>query len=288
MQFRDIILEQERVDREFKRATPLIPAVTCDILGNTEDSNGDPISAAVNEEPNRLWVRTFNDAVPQAVLNDNVVQAQTGLMVYIGYLEGSQEIEIIRLNRSVLSETVDTTAHSTYSETFTNIFRRQLAPLKVTPSGTTLIANIGQLEYDRNGGREFIVSTTLDLASSVPGSGLKRYTLVYLDMATGTVAALDGDTVANVAFKTAVKPDTPLDGIASVYVLLIGGATLLVEDDIEAAQRILVPNTVTGATSNIVRSNLEIPADYTMVRGTLKIVTGSVFKIINTGRVVIL
>lgn len=288
MQFRDVVLEQERVDKEFKRATPLIPAVTCDILGNTEDSNGDPISAAVNEEPNRLWVRTFNDAVPQAVLNDNVVQAQTGLTVYIGYLEGAQEIEIIRLNRSILSETVDTTAHSTYSETFTNVFRRQLAPLKVTPSGTTLIANIGQLEYDRNGGREFIVSTTLDLASSVPGSGLKRYTLVYLDMATGTVAALDGDTVANVAFKTAVKPDTPLDGIASVYVLLIGGATLLVEDDIEAAQRILVPNTVAGAVSNIVRSNLEIPSDYTMVRGALKIVTGSVFKIVDTGRIVVL
>lgn len=288
MQFRDVVLEQERVDKEFKRATPLIPAVTCDILGNTEDSNGDPISAVVNEEPNRVWVRTFNDAVPQAVLNDNVIQAQSGLMVYIGYLEGSQEIEVIRLNRSVLSETINTTAHSVYSETFTTIFRRQLAPLKVTPSGTTLIANVGQLEYDRNGGREFLITTTLDLASSVPASGLKRYVLVYLDMATGTVAALDGDTVANVAFKTAVKPDTPLDGIASVYVLLIGGTTLLVEDDIEAAQRILVPNTVTGATSNIVRSNLEIPADYTMVRGTLKIVTGSVFKIIDTGRVVIL
>lgn len=286
MQFRDILLEQKKVDSRFKKVTPLIPAVTCDVSGNTEDANGDPISSAVDEEPNKIWVRTFNDAVPQSVLNDNVVPVQSGLTVLIGYLEGSPEIEVVRLNRSAIVETTGILDHSAFGETYTSVLRRQLAPLKVTPSGTAMVVSIAQLEYDRTGSRAFFITTTLDLASSVPSSGFKRYTLVYLDVANAAIAIVDGTIVADLPSKIPVKPNTPIDGIPSVYVLLAGGATLLVEDDIEAAQRILLPNSIPGVTSDTIYGNLEIPANYTAVRGNLKIPGGKTIKILNTGRIV--
>ncbi len=288
MRFRDILLEKKKADSRFKRATPLIPAVTCDVSGNTEDANGDPVSSAVDGEPNKIWVRTFNDAVPQSVLNDNAVPVQTGLTVYIGYLEGSTEIEVVRLNRSVIVETTSILDHSAFGETYTSVLRRQLAPLKVVPSGTTMIANISQLEYDRTGSRKLFLTTTLDLASSVPASGFKRYTLIYLNSATNTVTVVDGSVVADIPSKTPIKPNTPIDGIPSVYVLLAGGTTLLVEGDIEAAQRILQANTMPGVTSNTIYGNLEIPAAYTSVRGDLKVTGGKTVKILDTGRIILL
>lgn len=287
MQFRDIVLEQERVDKKIKHETTLIPAVTCDILGNTEDSNSDPIDASVDEEPNRVWVRTFNDAVPQAVLNDNVINPQTGLLVFIGYLEGSAEIEIIRQNRSVLGETVDTTDYSSFAGTFTYV-DRSLFPILKTTTSSGLIVAVSALEYDRFGGHEIAFSTTLDLTSFKPAAGFISWTLIYLDAKDGAIEALAGDTVLNIASASPVKPDTPVDGIASAYVKLSSATTTIATEDIAEAKRITTPNIIPGVSYNLIVRSINVPANYTMIRGQIVIQTGQTLSIESGGRIIIL
>lgn len=289
LNFRDVLASAEARDEKFKRRTSVFPCITCDALGVIEDASGNPISAVVAGQPDYVWVMAYGDSTPFTVLNDNKINPQTGVLVYVGYLEDSSKQEIIGLNNSVLGLAVDTGVWSPFAGTFSYITRDLFPILKTTPASAGGVAvDVSALEYDRFGGREVSFATSLSLSSSVPSAGLIRWVLVYLDGTTGTVQSLDGVAIPNLASASPIKPDTPVDGIASSYVKLASGATGIATGDIAEAKRITTPNTIPGLVYNRAVRPITIPADYSMVRGPLQIEAGQTVAIEDGGRIVLL
>lgn len=104
------------------------------------------------------------------------------------------------------------------------IWQPALQPLKTTGDGLTLTITIQPLIYVVSGTRREFLGTTVDLTSSVPGVGLTRRVLIYLDETTNLINVLQGTTVAT--GPTPVPyPAIPNNAKASAYVTLVNGQT---------------------------------------------------------------
>ena len=126
------------------------------------------------------------------------------------------------------------------------------------------------------------------MAAFVPTTGYIIRVLVYLSAITGLIGTEAGVAVQDIPGQTAVVPDTPSDGIASSSVSLIGGQTVITKDDITEAKRITTPNTVPGLIYNGIPQSVDVPEDYTYIRGGTRIEQGKYLRIQNTGRVILL
>lgn len=285
--FEDVKMLAEKKDAETKKITSVIPCVTCDASGDTVDAVGDALSSLVSGEPNRVWVTAYNDSIPFAVLNNNRVPFQSNLSVLVGHLEGSTEREILSLNTDVLDLTAGWDSFSPYSSTTPAYVSRSSFPiLKTTPAGTLNVA-VSALEYDRFGRRAVVFSSTLDLSGCTPAGNKILYVLVYLDAVTGAIASLCGEAVPFNATATPLKPDTPVDGIASAYVLLQSTDTVIDTSMIIEAKRVTTPNVISGMMYNYIVGSIEVPADYTYIRGETHISAGQYIRIASGGRMVI-
>jgi hypothetical protein len=179
-------LAQQEKDALFKSATPVIPAVLCDENGLYVDSSGNAVDAKLGSNPNYVWVRTYSESTPQAVLNMNTVPPTGGTPVYIGYPEGAQEIEVLGINKSALTEEtlVQTlTGHAEQHEPggFDQLFlyRRMFNMLRTSPNVglyAPLTVSVSSLEYDDvNGERAFFAGeSNFDLSSYTPSAGMKK------------------------------------------------------------------------------------------------------------------
>ena len=288
-EFRDVQLASEEHDDQFKKAMLVTPCVTCSVSGELAGSEGEPLSATVEDEPDRLWVMSYGDSIPFAVLNDNKVASQTGLTVLAGYLEDSSEREIIGYNNETLGLDASTGYLAPGADSGnTNIFRDSLATLRVTAGASGVTVNVSGMEYDRFGHREPSLATIYSLAGLVPASGKVYWALVYLDQVTGTIQAVTGPSVENLAGVTILKPDTPIDGYGAGYVKLIGGMTGVIADDIESAQKILQPNILPGVIYNRVVTSMVIPEDYTLLRGIVQVLPNQAIKLESGARMVLI
>lgn len=268
-EFRDVQLEAQEKDETFKRKTDVIPCVTCDASGVTADAGGNSISALVEEEPDRVWVKAYNDSIPFPVLNDNKIPPSTGILAYVGYLEDSSEREIIGFNNETLGITASTSQFSTYESTPGPVQRDNLASLKVTPGASGLTVSVTNMEYDRYSRRQVsFANLSFSIASLQPASGFELWVLVYLNARNGALAAVAGLPVALIGSLEPIKPNTPLDGYAAGYVRLTGVATSINLTDIEDARKIVDFNFIPGVVYNK-STSFTVPADYTMIRGNL-------------------
>lgn len=285
--FEDVKMLAKKRDNETKKIAPVIPCVTCDSNGDTVDAAGDALSSLVSGEPNRVWATAYNDSIPFAVLNNNRVPFQSNLSVLVGYLEGSTEREILSLNADVLDLTAGWDDFSPYSSTTPAYVSRSSFPiLKTTPAGTLNVA-VSALEYDRFGQRAAVFSSSLDLSGCTPAGNKILYVLVYLDAVTGTIASLCGVSVPYNVTAIPLKPDTPVDGIASAYVLLQSTDTVIDSSMIVEAKRITMPNMIPGMVYNYIVGSVEVPVDYTYARGETHITAGQYIRIAQGGRMVI-
>lgn len=287
LEFRDAALSLEEHEKQFKIEQGVSPCVTCNSAGATT-VGGVAISALVEGEPNRVWVIAYGDSIPFIVLNNNVINPQTNIPVSVGYLEDSTEREILGVNRAQFDVGADVSAQYTLTAQVMAVSRGQF-PILRTTAGGLLTVNVSALEYDRLGGRVlFQGQSGVSLAASVPSAGYKVKVLVYLSMITGLIATETGTPVQNIPGQTAVVPDTPPDGIASSVVDLIGGQTVIATADIVEAKRITTPNTVPGLIYNGIPRSIDVPADYTYIRGGTRIEQGQYLRIQDTGRVILL
>lgn len=287
LEFRDVALSLEEHEKQFKVDQGVSPCVTCNAAGVTT-VGGAPVSALVDGEPNRVWVIAYGDSIPFIVLNNNVINPQTNVPVSVGYLEDSVEREILGVNRAQFDVGADVSAQYTLTAQVMAVSRSQF-PILRTTAGGLLTINVSALEYDRLGGRIlFQGQSGVSLAASVPSAGYKVKVLVYLSMITGLIATEAGVTVQDIPGQTATPPDTPPDGIASATVDLIGGQTVIVTADIVEAKRIVTPNTVPGLIYNGIPRSVDVPADYTYIRGGTRIEQGQFLRIHDTGRVILL
>lgn len=287
-QFRDVELALESREEQFKLDQEVSPCVTCDAAGTTLDSDGAPISAIVSGEPDRVWVTAYNDSIPFIVLNNGRINPQTNTPVWVGYLEDSTEREVIAVNRDGYDVDAGISAQFALTAQVSYISRSQFPILKTTPGGL-LTVNVSALEYDRFGGRVvFQGQVGVSLAAFVPATGYIIRVLVYLSAITGLIGTETGVAVQDIPGQTAVVPNTPPDSIASSSVSLIGGQTVIAKEDITEAKRITTPNTMPGLIYNGIPQSIDVPTDYTYVRGGTRIEQGQYLRIQDTGRVILL
>lgn len=108
------------------------------------------------------------------------------------------------------------------------IYRPALQELKCIGDGTTLSVTVQGCIYIYSGARKEFPGDIVDLSSSVPGSGLIRKVLIYLNQVTNTINTIDGTAVINTEAIPVPEPDIPGDGIASAFVELENGQTAIV------------------------------------------------------------
>ena len=107
------------------------------------------------------------------------------------------------------------------------IFQPAMQMLKTTGDGSTLTVSTQDYIYQLGGARKYFSGTTTDLTSSVPGAGLVRKVLIYLDENTNVLKTLDGSTVVYGGAISAPYPILPSGGRPSAYVQLYNGQTVI-------------------------------------------------------------
>lgn len=266
-EIRDVQLALEEKDQQFKVDKGTIPCITSDDTGVIADSAGNPLSALVDGEGDRLWVTAYNDSIPFAVLNNGRVATQSGLMILVGYVEGSTEREVIGYNNDTVGVTVPVLSDSSI---LTYITRDMFPFLKVSPS-SGLTVSISSFEYYVHGNRHVLdEAISISLSSSIPAANKVVYILVYLSYL-GIVSVISGTPVQNIAGAKPLKPSVPLYGFPSAYIKLADTTTAIAFTDIEEAKQIVRPNALPGLSYNIISEELTIPPEHTFIRGNLKI-----------------
>lgn len=239
---------QEERDSQFKRETPKIPVVLTDISGQTVDGNGNPVSATVIGNENFVWARAYNESIPSQYLNIRGIPPIGGTPCLAGYAEESTQIEILSINNIDLSNTRTNPRRERHALEHLpggydplDVLTRMLVELRTTAM-SGLKVSIAPKHYTGPNGTmvTFPGYNNYDLTASVPASGLARYTLIYLDPTTNTIATVDGDTTTDTEAITPDYPDPPDSTYPSAWVRLAGDQTQINEvRDIKDARMIV-------------------------------------------------
>jgi len=111
-----------------------------------------------------------------------------------------------------------------------------LLMLKTEGDGATLTVTTQPYIYVKNGVRRYFSGANTDLTSYVPGAGLKRKVLLYLNKDTNVLVVLSGTTIASGSPLPAPAPVTP-SGItareSALVALTNGQTTITTATDIE-------------------------------------------------------
>jgi hypothetical protein len=102
-------------------------------------------------------------------------------------------------------------------------------PLKTEGDGATLTISIYPYVYTKGGAYRYFAGQTVDLTSSVPGAGLIRTVLVYLDRDAHSLETIDGATVLDNGIIPVPRPTPPagVDARESAWVTLANGQTTI-------------------------------------------------------------
>lgn len=238
---RDIRLRQEeQLDtREVKR--DIFPAITIAINGSVIPPN----------QPGKAYVRPVGTTKfqPQIVYNPSSIE-QSGVPVIVGpdprFPYG---YTILRVNQDggaiIMSDDVPLpgqytipphrlthqwTTEANKGSDAVETYMPALQPLKTIASGTGLTVSVKPYTYTLNGARRYFQGVVdLDLSSSVPNIGYSRYVLLYLHPTLNTIVKVDGDEALTGSYVP--YPTLPAGRIASSYVLLTGGQTIITQAD---------------------------------------------------------
>lgn len=232
---RDAELDFQALKEQFKEARPILPVVLCDVEGRFVDDDGNPVSAVTATDENYVWAREWGESSPSPYLNRRNILAISGTPCWAGYDESSLEKEILGLyiiNPSLTRRQVQDSharEHEPGGYQPVNVYLRMLVPLRVTPlSG--LVVQVAPLVYEYNGSPVIYPGTnTLDLNGNLPGAGLARYVLVYLNPVTNTINTLNGSTVTDSLAFTPPLPTPPSSAYPSAWVRLAGGQSQISE-----------------------------------------------------------
>jgi len=246
--FRGTQLDKAEQDDLLQKTNTPYPAVLTTVGGKKDGS-----AANVEGRDGYVWYSLWNTWSPAQCLsrgtrngdrNAGGVPAVAGLAVYVGYRDTQTELEVLGVMQDHFPPSVNYVPEVYQGLQAQIVKRRQLDMLRTSPGGGMTV-NISTLEYDFNGLRVFFGGRNgLDLSSNVPGAGLCRWVLIYLDSETSLISALNGDTVPyNPPFISPLKPSTPEGGRPSAYVKVFNGQTEIKETsdrtDIEDARRFL-------------------------------------------------
>lgn len=107
-------------------------------------------------------------------------------------------------------------------------YQPQLMPLKTMGDGSTLTVSTHRYIYTKDGNRQEFYGADTDLTSSVPGAGLIRKVLLYLDRDTNILEQVDGTAVTDDGITPVPEPTPPAgvdDARESAWIYLSNGQT---------------------------------------------------------------
>jgi hypothetical protein len=109
------------------------------------------------------------------------------------------------------------------------VFQPMLYLLKTIGDGETLTVYTHAYDFNQGDASKYFAGTTTDLTSSVPGAGLVRKVLLYLDRDTVILEQVDGDTVLDNDVTPIPIPVPPagVDATKSAWVKLSNGQTTI-------------------------------------------------------------
>lgn len=230
IQIRDVQLQKAQDDERFKQTTPLIPVVLTDAEGRTS-VGGVSVLAVVEDSPNEVWGRAYGDAPPFQYLNNDAVPEWSGIPIWVGYREGSTQIECLGINYSAVDTSVELPSGGLHGEQHeeggydpVDVSRRMRTELKCTVDLDNWKVTVGPFEYRaHNGVRTYFHGKAgYDLAAAQPAAGLARWVLVRLDTSTNTLAYTSGTTGPNITTYNLTKPNCPDGSIPSAYLRING------------------------------------------------------------------
>ena len=120
-----------------------------------------------------------------------------------------------------------------------NVFQPMMYMLKTVGDGATLTVSTYQYDYSIGEVSRFFAGIDTDLTSSVPGAGLIRKVLLYLDRDTNLLEVVEGTTVLDTGAIPIPLPLMPVDvsGTRSAWVTLANGqSTITTATDIDDAR----------------------------------------------------
>lgn len=222
--------QQESLDKREHRTFPFVAKIV-EVNGSTSPPN----------RPNLVWVMeyaqpdhafpVFNDRVvpvnglPVLVVEDPQHKKQLKIEgIYTGAILEGEEISAGAFNLPLHAPNHQMPSESSLGIDPVKIYQPALTILK-TEGQSTLIVVVGSYIYNNGGTRFELPKQNLDLTTHVPGIGLIRYVLVYLDLDSNALAILDGVAVLNNGIIPIPLPSIPSNAIPSAYVKLANGQT---------------------------------------------------------------
>ena len=235
----DIKKVVEKRDKRFDPNRNIVPAIVVAVNGETSPAN----------RPNMTWVDEYGvgsnyclawnttgitDAgVPVLVAKSPKPPFErTILDVNLAMLnqgnQGNTNVSLLKLPRHAPSHQWP---EGNPGRDVVRLYQPAMMQLRTYPT-TGLFVAVYRLIYRLGNTTEEFLGQLVDLTASVPGAGLIRRVLLYLDKSTGTILTIDGTPVLDNGIIPVPSPDIPDDAIPSADVLLVGAQTTIVEADI--------------------------------------------------------
>lgn len=143
--------------------------------------------------------------------------------IYYGGLSPGTVVQVVRYQVGTHAPNHQYPSEANIGSDPVLVYHPALQPLKTTGDAATLTVTVQPHTYMYGARPKFFLGTTVDLTSSVPGAGLIRRVLIYLDEQTNTLLTVEGATVIDNGVLPVPYPDLPERGRASAYVSLSNG-----------------------------------------------------------------
>ncbi len=248
--WRQIQLSRQERGKKFEGARGTVPAKIVSVNGSTTPAN----------RPNMTWIalwgrdenrtQAFNPTSQRAA-GDAVLVSHSPSVDYQWQVIGPYYGDILR-NENVNASRYASPTHGANHQIPTednpgpdpvNIFQPALMPFKATGNGVDFTLAVRPLIYLHEGIRRAFAGSAFDLTGFVPGAGLARYVLVYLDPNFNSLNTVSGSTVPDSPAITPPLPTIPARGYPTAYVRLFGGQTAVVTSrDVLDARSFLAAN----------------------------------------------
>jgi hypothetical protein len=234
-------------DRRLEENRKIIPAVIVTVNGTTSYTQAGQ---------NYTWVNIWNYSGSYYPALNTTGATEAGTPVLIAKQPKSPySWEIIGINQAYVNHTSPPVGGLTLHNHAPNhqvptdltagidpvyIFQPAILMLKTRPIAG-LIVGVNSYIYRHGGNRVVFNGMQVDLTASVPGAGLTRRVLIYLNRVLNTLGVVEGSTVATGGAPPIPYPSAPVltPTNSSAYVTLVNGQTNITWADIEHARDFL-------------------------------------------------
>lgn len=205
-------------------------------------------SSSVPNTPDHNWVQPNGVGELVGVYNRRMKGNLINAGVVVGFEAYSSTLEILRSDESMTAGIVDAPALDVPNHWETHLIDGPDAVpiytnaifvlLTYTLSLEGLVVNVSPYVYQDDDGEiiTFPGEDNFDLSAHEPAAGLALYVLIYLDLATNSLATLAGATTIDSPIFSPTPPTVPTNTVPSALVRIAGGQTIIGHRDIVPVQ----------------------------------------------------